>query len=170
VNPCPANCERGERLGVRESKYADGVQYQANYRCYLPELVVNQPRRVLSEPGAPQRTNCGTFWTGRQSDPSADANPCPANCELGELLGVRRGRSGDKLYYEMNYRCYVARPRPADGLGSGAPGGVPPPNRRRAPRGAPRGRRRAMSALPRPAPPRCGSTGRRPARRRNATS
>jgi len=105
VNPCPANCERGERLAVRQS--GDKLKHQANYRCYLPELVVRQPRAVARAPGAPPRTNCGTFWTVRQSDPNADANPCPANCERGELLGVKRGRSEDKLHYEMNYRCYM---------------------------------------------------------------
>ena len=111
ANPCPANCERGERLDVRERKTDSGMQYQAHYRCNLPELVVYQPPGASREPGAPRRTNCGTFWTIRQSDPNAGANPCPANCERGELLDVRRGRSGDKLYYEMNYRCYVAQPR-----------------------------------------------------------
>ena len=108
-NPCPANCERGERLDAREQKTDSGMQYQANYRCILPELVVNPPPAAAREPGAPPRSNCGTFWTKRQSDPNADVNPCPANCERGELLDVRRGRSGDKLHYEMNYRCYAKR-------------------------------------------------------------
>ena len=57
----------------------------------------------------PPRTNCGTFWTARQGNPNLAANPCPANCERGELLDVRRGRSGDKLFFELNYRCYLAR-------------------------------------------------------------
>jgi len=114
ANPCPANCERGERLDLREQKTADGMRYQANYRCSLPELVVNPPPAASRGPGAPPRTNCGTFWTARQDDPNSDANPCPANCERGELLDVRRGRSGDKLLFEMNYRCYVAQ-QPASG-------------------------------------------------------
>ena len=111
MNPCPANCERGERLAVKEHKTGDKVQFQANYRCYLPELVINKPSGAALEPGTPARTNCGTFWTARQSDPNADLNPCPANCERGELLDARRGRAGDKLYYELNYRCYAAQPR-----------------------------------------------------------
>lgn len=107
ANPCPANCERGERLDLREQKTADGMRYQANYRCSLPELVVNPPAAASRAPGAPPRTNCGTFWTARQGDLNADVNPCPANCERGELQDVRRGRSDDKVHYEMNYRCYV---------------------------------------------------------------
>ena len=109
MNPCPANCERGERLAVKQHKSGDKVQYQANYRCFLPELVVSQPPGTPRKPGATQPTNCGTFWTGRQSEPSADANPCPANCERGELLGVRRGSSDGKSHYEMWYRCYMAQ-------------------------------------------------------------
>jgi len=109
VNPCPANCERGERLDLKESKSDGKPQYQANYRCYLPELAIQQPASVAKEPGMPPRTNCGTFWTARQSEPSTDANPCPAHCERGELLDARRGRSGDKLFFELNYRCYLAR-------------------------------------------------------------
>jgi len=109
-NPCPANCERGERLTVNQSKNGNVTQYRANYRCYLPELVVNQPPGALREPGAPPRRNCGTFWTTKQIDPNADVNPCPANCERGELRLVSRSTSGDKSYYEMNYQCYMAKP------------------------------------------------------------
>ena len=124
ANPCPANCERGERLDLREQKTSDGVRYQANYRCSLPELVVNPPPAASREPGEPPRTNCGTFWTARQSKANAEANPCPANCERGELLDVRRSRSGDKVHYEMNYRCYVAQPK----------GTAPPPSATQGPR------------------------------------
>ena len=120
ANPCPANCERGERLALKESRDGGKVRYQVNYRCYFPELVVNQPPGAMREPGAPARTNCGTFWTARQSEPSTDANPCPANCERGELLGVKRGSSDGKSHYEMWYRCYVAQPGfPSPAIGSG---------------------------------------------------
>ena len=110
ANPCPANCERGERLDVKQRKDGDKVQYQTNYRCYLPELVVNQPPAIARQlaAGGIKGQNCGTFWTTKQNDPNADVNPCPANCERGELNWVKRGVSGGKSHYEMNYRCYVA--------------------------------------------------------------
>jgi len=108
VNPCPKACERGERLWVSDWKSGAKTLYDGVYRCYLPELVVAQPPGALSEPGAVSRTNCGTHWTPTQNEPNTDVNPCPANCERGELLDVRRSRSDDKAYYQMNYRCYVA--------------------------------------------------------------
>jgi len=131
ANPCPANCERGERLALKQSRDGGKMRYQVNYRCYFPELVVNQPPGAMREPGAPPRTNCGTFWTARQSEPSTDANPCPANCERGELLGVKRGASDGRSHYEMWYRCYmseVLNPRSPPVASAGAGNGTGAPN------------------------------------------
>ena len=47
------------------------------------------------------------MWTGWQSEPKSKANPCPANCERGELRAVNRSLSNGKLAYDMNYQCYV---------------------------------------------------------------
>ena len=110
VNPCPSGCERGEREILNSHRTGDKEQYQARYQCYLPELVVNQPAGALREPGSPTRQNCGTHWTGWVADPNADVNPCPSNCERGELQVVNRNRSGKGLQYNMRYQCYVAEP------------------------------------------------------------
>jgi len=107
VNPCPKGCERGRRLQLDEHKTGDATQYQANYECYLPRLEVRQRALKPRAAGAPPRQNCGTHWTGWQSRPDSEANPCPANCERGELRLVNRNRSGDKLVYDLNYRCYL---------------------------------------------------------------
>jgi len=107
VNPCPKGCERGKRLLLNEHKNGDTTQYQANYECYLPRREVRQRALKPRAAGAPPRQNCGTHWTGWQSSPDSEANPCPANCERGELRLVNRNRSGDKLVYDLNYRCYV---------------------------------------------------------------
>ncbi len=112
VNPCPAACERGERLSLEDYTNGDKTQYEGIYRCYLPELVINQEPTIARaiETGGVQGTNCGTFWTDSQDNPNADVNPCPANCERGELLNVSRDMSydGSQALYQMNYRCYQA--------------------------------------------------------------
>lgn len=112
VNPCPAVCERGERISLQEYKSGDKKQYEGIYRCYFPKLIVNQKPAIARqiESGGVKGTNCGTFWTDSQEDANADVNPCPAHCERGELLDVRRGQSSDgsKASYQMNYRCYQA--------------------------------------------------------------
>jgi len=112
VNPCPEVCERGERLWVNSQKSGDKTQYDGTYSCYLPELVINQKPEIARQikAGGVNGTNCGTFWTDRQDNPNVDANPCPANCERGELLDVRRDRSyeGSHAIYQKNYRCYQA--------------------------------------------------------------
>jgi len=105
-HPCPKGCERGERLQLNAHKSGDTTEYQANYECYLPQLAVPQPALKARAAGAPPRRNCGTMWTGWQSDPSSPANPCPANCERGELRAVNRSLSNGKLVYDMNYQCY----------------------------------------------------------------
>lgn len=106
LNPCPKGCERGERLQLNAHKSGDTTEYQANDECYLPQLAVPQPALKARAAGAPPRRNCGTMWTGWQSDPSSPANPCPANCERGELRAVNRSLSNGKLVYDMNYQCY----------------------------------------------------------------
>ena len=113
LNPCPKGCERGKRLQLDEHKSGDTTEYQANYECYLPQLAVPQPALKARATGAPPRQNCGTMWTGWQSDPSSPANPCPANCERGELRAVNRSLSNGKLVFDMNYRCYVKEPESA---------------------------------------------------------
>lgn len=112
VNPCPANCKRGERVQINQHKSGNITQYEAKYECYLPQLEIRPApgARQLPAAGATPRKNCGTVWTGWKSDPHADVNPCPANCERGELRRVNRNRSGDKLLYDMNYQCYVREP------------------------------------------------------------
>ena len=107
VNPCPKGCERGKRLRLDEHKNSGVTEYQANYECYLPRLEVPQPALKPRAAGAPPRQNCGTMWTGWQSGPKSAANPCPANCERGELRAVNRSLSNGKLAYDMNYQCYV---------------------------------------------------------------
>ena len=115
VNPCPANCERGERqvLNSRRSGYSN--QYQARYQCYLPELVVNQPPGAFIQPvtGTAPRINCGTVWTGLMDDPNADVNPCSKGCIRGELQLVKRTNSNGHLQYDMRYQCYQAEAVPA---------------------------------------------------------
>ena len=108
-NPCPPACERGERQVLNTRKAGDQDQYQARYQCYLPELVVNQP--AGAQLAAAARQSCGTAWTSAQNDLQTNANPCPANCERGELQLVRRSLAGDgQARYEMRYQCYVAQP------------------------------------------------------------
>ena len=124
VNPCPAHCERGERLWINSHANGNKTEYDGAYRCYLPELVIEPPPLAAMPPGAPPRRNCGTVWTGREAGPLADVNPCPANCERGELRGVRRGRSDDALYFEMNYQCYLAEPGTRSVSASGAQAGA----------------------------------------------
>ena len=111
-NPCPPACERGERQVLNSRKTADQEQYQARYQCYLPELFVNQPADVVrTQAGTRARQNCGTAWTSAQSSLDTDANPCPANCDRGELQLVRRSLASDGgARYEMRYQCYVAEP------------------------------------------------------------
>jgi hypothetical protein len=115
VNPCPTNCERGERQVLNNQKSGNTKQYKARYQCYLPEMVVNQTPEMAKrlEAGAPAKKNCGTFWTGSVDDPNADVNPCPKNCERGELQVVNRNRSGNALQYSMRYQCYMADATPA---------------------------------------------------------
>ena len=113
LNPCPKGCERGKRLQLDEHKSGDTTEYQANYECYLPQLAVPQPALKARATGAPPRQNCGTMWTGWQSDPNSPANPCPANCERGELRLVNRSLSNGKLAYDLNYQCYVKDPASA---------------------------------------------------------
>ncbi len=112
ANPCPPACERGERQVLDSRKVGDETQYQARYECYLPELVVDQPPDVLLPvAGTPAPRSCGTAWTSAQPDPDTDLNPCPTNCDRGELQLVRRSLAGDgKARYEMRYQCYVAQP------------------------------------------------------------
>ena len=107
VNPCPKGCERGRRLQLNEHKSAGATEYQANYECYLPQLEVPQPAQRARAAGAPPRQNCGTMWTGWQSDPNSAVNPCPANCERGELRLVNRSLSNGKPAFDMNYQCYA---------------------------------------------------------------
>ena len=107
VNPCPKGCQRGKQLQLNQHKNGDTTEYEANYECYLPELSVSQPASPAPASGAVARKNCGTMWTGWQSDPKSNANPCPANCERGELRAVNRSLSNGRLVYDMNYRCYV---------------------------------------------------------------
>ena len=107
VNPCPKGCERGKRLRLDEHKNSGVTEYQANYECYLPRLEVPQPALKPRAAGAPPRQNCGTMWTGWQSDSKSAVNPCPANCERGELRLVNRSLSNGKLTYDMNYQCYA---------------------------------------------------------------
>lgn len=106
VNPCPKGCERGKRLQLDQHRNGKATEYQANYECYLPKLEVPQPALKARAAGTPPRRDCGTMWTGWQSDPKSAANPCPANCERGELRLVNRSLTDGKLVYDMNYRCY----------------------------------------------------------------
>ncbi len=110
VDPCPKGCERGKRLRLDEHKSGEATEYQANYECYLPKLEVVQPVLKARAAGAGPRKNCGTVWTGWQSDPNSAVNPCPANCERGELRRVNRSLTNGKLAYDMNYQCYVKGP------------------------------------------------------------
>ena len=110
VNPCPKGCERGKRLRLDEHKNSGVTEYQANYECYLPRLEVPQPALKPRAAGAPPRQNCGTMWTGWQSDSKSAVNPCPANCERGELRLVNRSLTNGKPLYDMNYRCYFKEP------------------------------------------------------------
>jgi hypothetical protein len=107
ANPCPKGCQRGKQLQLNQHKNGDTTEYEANYECYLPELSVSQPTSSAPASGAVARKNCGTMWTGWQSDPNSAVNPCPANCERGELRRVNRGLSNGNPIYDMNYRCYV---------------------------------------------------------------
>ena len=107
ANPCPKGCQRGKQLQLNQHKNGDATEYEANYECYLPELAVSQPASSVPASGAAARKNCGTMWTGWQSDPNSAVNPCPANCERGELRRVNRSLSKGKPVYDMNYRCYV---------------------------------------------------------------
>jgi hypothetical protein len=111
VNPCPSMCERGERQVLNSRKDGDTELYQARYQCYLPALAIDQPTGIvgtLLANGSP-RTNCGTFWTSALSSPDTSVNPCPANCDRGELQVVRRsGVGSESLRYEMRYQCYIA--------------------------------------------------------------
>lgn len=107
ANPCPKGCQRGKQLQLNQHKNGDTTEYEANYECYLPELSLSQPASSALVSGAAARKNCGTMWTGWQSDPNSAVNPCPANCERGELRRVNRGLSNGKPVYDMNYRCYV---------------------------------------------------------------
>lgn len=111
LNPCPKGCERGKRLKLDEHKSGDSTEYQANYECYLPQLEVPQPAPITRAAGAPPRRGCGTTWTGWQSDPKSSVNPCPANCERGELRLVNRSLTNGKPMYDMNYRCYFKEPK-----------------------------------------------------------
>jgi hypothetical protein len=111
VNPCPATCMRGERQVLDSRKSGDTEQYQARYQCYLPELAIDQPAGIvgaLLADGTP-RTNCGTVWTAPLGSPDTSVNPCPANCDRGELQVVRRsGVGSEALRYELRYQCYIA--------------------------------------------------------------
>jgi len=113
VNPCPSSCERGERQVLNHRKSGDTEQYQARYQCYLPEIVVNQKPSIARQikAGGVKGANCGTHWTGWQSDLDTDINPCPTNCERGELQVVNRNRSDQGMQYDMRYQCYVAEPQ-----------------------------------------------------------
>jgi len=113
VNPCPKGCVRGKRLRLDRHKNGDATEYQANYECYLPKLEVPQPALKARASGAPPRRDCGTMWTGWQSDPKSTVNPCPANCERGELRLVNRSLTNGKAVYDMNYRCYFKEPEVA---------------------------------------------------------
>ena len=110
VNPCSASCERGERQMLDSHDVGGRKQYRARYECYLPRLVVNQPSGIVlnAAAGAKPRRSCGTAWTSAQSDPQSPVNPCPSNCERGELQIVNRSVSGKTVQYEMRYQCYVA--------------------------------------------------------------
>jgi hypothetical protein len=110
VNPCPKSCLRGEQLSVDQHP-GDSPLYSAWYHCYLPEIFVNQSPDIKPlEEGTPPRKNCGTHWSSGVDDPNAEVNPCPKNCERGELRSVSRNIFNGVLRYEMNYQCYVAEP------------------------------------------------------------
>lgn len=108
VNPCPTNCERGERQTLNSRKEGDKLKYQARYQCYLPALTVSKqiagvtPQTAGSKP----RLRCGTFWTGWHNDLNATVNPCPKGCEPGELQLVNRSLSGSTVQYDKRYLCY----------------------------------------------------------------
>lgn len=71
LNPCPKNCERGERQLVKSYKQGDKTLFSARYQCYraaagapaitTERLVVNglRPRAITTEPlqfsGSPPR-------------------------------------------------------------------------------------------------------------------
>jgi hypothetical protein len=116
VNPCSASCERGERQVLDSHDVGGHRQFRARYECYLPKLVINQPSGVVlnAADGAKPRRSCGTAWTSAQSDPQSSVNPCPSNCERGELQIVNRSISGKSVQYEMRYQCYVAEIASAD--------------------------------------------------------
>jgi len=115
VNPCPTNCERGERQTVNTRKEGGKLKYQARYQCFLPELTISKqipgvsPQTVGNKP----RQSCGTAWTGWLSDLNTTVNPCPRGCEPGELQLVNRSRSGSTVQYDKRYLCYKIEQTPA---------------------------------------------------------
>ena len=50
-NPCPSQCERGEKLNVRTWGNAPDTQYDFQYQCYFP--APTQSAYASSPPGAP---------------------------------------------------------------------------------------------------------------------
>lgn len=52
------------------------------------------------------KLNCGTFWTGWTDSVNDAINPCPANCERGEVLAVREAKNGDTTDYDVQFQCY----------------------------------------------------------------
>jgi len=112
VNPCPKTCERGERQVLNRRKEGKALKYQARYQCYLPQRSVSRkvPGVSMQTEGGKPRANCGTFWTGWVNDLNAKANPCPRDCEPGELQLVDRHLSGNGVQYNKRYQCFKAEP------------------------------------------------------------
>lgn len=58
-----------------------------------------------AKPASMKRISCGTHWTDWADKKNPQTNPCPANCEPGEMLLEKSHPQGETVVVARQYQC-----------------------------------------------------------------